>query len=205
MKKDNEKSKTPKITNDERAKKQERKKKIIDELNQKYKGYKDYVSSNESLGVYIVRDIVKKINTKGYWIDIVVHTNDTPNEYNGQCSPDLYIVCSLYKRLTKPVYPPKPKTNDKYELEMWQMEVDAITWEVAHKDINTWKRKNNTGEQKSIICYDEKYSFKYDDNKKKIKKTEIIIKAIKTLTDEQFKKISKNNYISNEYLKNLLK
>lgn len=71
--------------------KQERRMEIIQELNKKYVGYSDYIYSNESLGVYIVRDILQKINTKGYWIDIVEHNNDNPSNYNGKYSPNYSI------------------------------------------------------------------------------------------------------------------
>lgn len=60
----------------------------------------------------------------------------------------IYIVFRLYKRVTKPIYPPKPKKDDDYLLERWQMEVDAITWKTAHNDINYWKNKGNTGYKK---------------------------------------------------------
>lgn len=76
---------------EENSLKQERRKEIIEELNKKYVGYSNYIHSNESLGVYIVRDILKKINTKGYWIDIVEHNNNNPNNYGGKYSPNLYI------------------------------------------------------------------------------------------------------------------
>lgn len=133
--------------------KQERRDKIIKEISKRYKGYDDYVHSNESLGVYIIRDIVKKINTKGHWIDIVKHDNDTPNAYDGNYSPNLHIVCRLYPRLTKPKYPPKPQTDDVYELKRWQAEVDAIAWYTSHKDISTWKSKGHTGYKKTFVCY----------------------------------------------------
>lgn len=174
--------------------KQERRKEIIEELNKKYVGYSDYVNSNESLGVYIVRDILKKINTKGYWIDIVEHNNNNPNNYDGKYSPNLYIVFRLYKRVTKPIYPPKPKKDDAYLLEHWQMEVDAITWKTAHNDINYWKSKGNTGYKKTLVCYYEKYSFQNNN-----KNTEIKIKKIKNLSDEQF-----NNVINMYRLTNIL-
>lgn len=94
----------------------------------------------------------------------------------------LTIVFRLYKRITKPVYPPKPKTDDEYLLERWQMEVDAITWKTAHKDINYWLRKGNTGDKKTLVCYYEKYTFK--DNHKNTE-----IKKINNLSNEQFKSV----------------
>lgn len=178
MNKNQEKKNTQKT---EKNLKKDIKKNVIEELNKKYKGYEDYVHSNEALGVYIIRDVVKKINTKGYWIDIVKHDNNTPNNYGDRYSPDLHIVCRLYPRITKPVYPPKPITDDDYLLELWQREIDAITWKVSHGDIDFWKCEGYTGYKKTVVCYYEKYSFEEN-----TKNTEYKIKRIKTLTDEEF-------------------
>lgn len=187
MNKNQEKKNTQKT---EKNLKKDIKKKVIEELNKKYKGYEDYVHSNEALGVYIIRDVVKKINTKGYWIDIVEHDNNTPNNYGDKYSQDLHIVCRLYPRITKPVYPPKPITDDDYLLELWQREIDAITWKASREDIDFWKCEGHTGYKKTAVCYYEKYSFKKDvsNNKEDVSKkiTKIIIKRIKTLTDEEF-------------------
>ena len=75
MNKNQEKKNSQKVEKSPKDSKKDIKKRVIEELNKKYKGYKDYVHSNEALGVYIIRDVVKKINTKGYWIDIVKHDN----------------------------------------------------------------------------------------------------------------------------------
>lgn len=196
MNKNQEKKNTQKVEKSQKDSKKDIKKKVIEELNKKYKGYKDYVHSNEALGVYIIRDVVRKINTKGYWIDIVKHDNNTPNDYGEKYSPDLHIVCRLYPRKTTPIYPPKPTTDNEYLLELYQREVDAITWQASHKDIDYWKEKGNTGYKKTAVCYYERYSFKKIENKdketenKKLKKvTEIIIKKVHTLTDKEFEKV----------------
>jgi len=177
MNKNQEKKNSQKVEKSPKDSKKDIKKRVIEELNKKYKGYKDYVHSNEALGVYIIRDVVKKINTKGYWIDIVKHDNDTPNDYGKKYSPDLHIVCRLYPRKTKPIYPPKPTTDDEYSLEFWQQEIDAITWQTAHEDIAFWKWQKKSGYKKTAVCYYERYSFK---------ETKIIIKKVHTLTDKEF-------------------
>lgn len=172
--------------------KKERKEEILKELNIKYKGYADYVHSNEVLGVHIVRDVVKKINTKGYWIEIVLHEKNNPRNCFDRYSPNSYIVCRLYPRVTKPNYPPKPNTTDEYLLEKWQCEIDAITWQTAQKDIFYWQCKGNTGKMKTHICYYEQYYFEKDNQGNKFKKyedTQIRIKSVKSLTDKEFNEI----------------
>ena len=154
MKNQNDEAKKSLSQKEQKAKKRkeakEQRKKIIKELDKKYKGYEDYVHSDESLAVYIVRDVVKNINTKGYWIN-VLSLDDTLKTV--KTSKDTYanvmqIVCELYPRITKPEYPTKPEPqsfNYDYFIEQWHLEVDAITWDTAHADIRTWKHREVMG------------------------------------------------------------
>lgn len=182
-------------------KKKEQTERIIQEVDQKHKGYADYAHSDEALAVYIVRDIVKKVNTKGFWINVLCHsaTNNSIEVLNKKDNVTLmYIDCELYPRLTKPVYPPKPMViecdekgkpkvwefngvqynnsncgyyNYDYLKESWQKEADAITWETAHEDIETWKERENNGTicrkySRWKVIYYEKNNDENDNDKK---------------------------------------
>ena len=40
------------------------------------KNYLDYIDSGESAAVYIVKNIVKSLDTKNMWVDVVSHPSD---------------------------------------------------------------------------------------------------------------------------------
>lgn len=85
--------------------------------------YISYVESGESSAVFITRDIVKSINTKGRWVDII--SADGQLNKNGRWDFKSFSV-ELFPRKTHPVYPSDASDEEK----------KYITWQVAHTDIH---------------------------------------------------------------------
>lgn len=100
--------------------------------------YISYVENGDSAAVFIVRDIVKSINTSGVWID-VLSTSGYKNEY---CKWDFSsITIELFPRKIKPVYPEYASIEDK----------KYITWKTANEDISEQRKKGYKG-KRFVIC-----------------------------------------------------
>ena len=85
------------------------------------KDYLDYIDSGESAAVYIVKNIVKSLDTKNMWVDVV-----SINTYYKRGSGNIafnWIVVELFPRKIKPKYDTDPDYN-RY-----------LTWLTAHEDI----------------------------------------------------------------------
>ena len=94
--------------------------------------YISYVKSGESAAVFVVRDIVKAINTTGKWkdvLDIVGYKNQ-----DGQWDFE-YFTVELFPRKTQPQYPAWASEEDK----------KYITWQTAHADIDRQRRQGYRG------------------------------------------------------------
>ena len=66
------------------------------------KDYLDYIDSGESAAVYIVKNIVKSLDTKNMWVDVV-----SINTYYKRGSGNIafnWIVVELFPRKIKPKY-----------------------------------------------------------------------------------------------------
>lgn len=101
--------------------------------------YISYVENGESAVVFITRDVVRSINTRGKWIDVI----DSEGEENSSGRWDFkWFVVELFPRQTKPVYPENCSRE----------EMNYITWQTAHKDIDKLRRKNFHGDQYKVRC-----------------------------------------------------
>ncbi len=100
--------------------------------------YISYVENGDSAAVFIVRDIVKPIDTSGMWIDIL-NTSGFKNEYDQWDFSSITI--ELFPRKIKPVYPEDASTEIK----------KYITWKTADDDINI-QRKNGYKGKRFVIC-----------------------------------------------------
>ena len=100
--------------------------------------YISYVENGDSAAVYIVRDIVKSIDTSGMWID-VLNTLGYKNKYDKWDFSSITI--ELFPRKIKPVYPEYANDKDK----------KYITWKTANEDINKQRKKGYKGKQ-FVIC-----------------------------------------------------
>ena len=94
--------------------------------------YISYVETGESAAVFITRDVVRAIATKGKWIDVT--------KINGEQNEDVrwefeYFEVELFPRKTNPVYPKYASDEDK----------KYITWQTAHKDIDMLRKSGYKG------------------------------------------------------------
>ncbi len=83
--------------------------------------YISYLANGDSAAVFITRDIVKSINTKDKWIDVI----ELQGQKNWDCKWDFKrIVVEILPRKIKPIYP----KNATLEMKKY------ITWK-QHKRI----------------------------------------------------------------------
>ena len=94
--------------------------------------YISYVESGESAAVFMVRDIVKSIDTTGKWIDILnlVGYKNRDGRWDFE-----YFTFELFPRKTQPKYPAWAGEEDK----------KYITWQTAHADIDMQRRQGYRG------------------------------------------------------------
>lgn len=100
--------------------------------------YISYVKNGDSAAVYIVRDIVKSIDTTHKWIDII----NTEGFKNDDGKWDFSeIIVELFPRKKKPVYPEWASDKDK----------KFITWKTACEDISKQRAQRYKG-SKFKVC-----------------------------------------------------
>lgn len=117
--------------------------------------YISYVEKGYSAAVFIVRDIVKSIDTSGMWID-VLSTSGYKNRYGQWDFSSIKV--ELFPRITTPVYPKNVSLEVK----------KLITWQTATKDISSQRQQGFKG-KKYII-----HPKLVDKNKGKTKTIEMI-------------------------------
>ena len=100
--------------------------------------YISYVENGDSAAVFIVRDIVRSIDTSGMWID-VISTSGYKNKFNQWDFSSITI--ELFPRKTKPIYPQIATPEDK----------KYITWQTANVDIAKQRSQGYRG-KKFTIC-----------------------------------------------------
>lgn len=103
-----------------------------DEKNKYDAEYISYIQHGESAAVFITRDIVKSIKTKGKWID-VLDVDGQINDY-GRWDFKSFSV-ELFPRKTQPVYPAYANDEEK----------KYITWQTANADIKNLREKGYKG------------------------------------------------------------
>lgn len=84
--------------------------------------YISYVESGESAAVFIVRDIVRSIDTTGKWIDVLSLEGCENKDRRWDFK---YIDVELFPRKRHPKYPANASEEDK----------KYITWKTANEDI----------------------------------------------------------------------
>ena len=94
--------------------------------------YISYIQHGESAAVFITRDIVKSIKTKGKWIDVLT-ADGKINDY-GRWDFKSFTV-ELFPRKTQPVYPESASNEEK----------KYITWQTAHADVENLRSKGYKG------------------------------------------------------------
>lgn len=121
--------------------------------------YDMYNTSGEATAVHIVRDIVKNINTKSKWIDVVSMDTDCSSYSNFDFN---WIIVELFPRMTRPQYKeyleilPSDDYFSKREKEITNREIREenryITWQTSHNDIAAQRSKNYQGEKFIVLC-----------------------------------------------------
>lgn len=102
--------------------------------------YISYIESGESAAVFIVRDIVNSVNTKGKWVDVV-----SLNTYHKKGAGDRiafnWIIVELFPRKMKPQYDKNDWAHNRY-----------LTWVTAHEDIAKQRQAGFHGEKYLVLC-----------------------------------------------------
>lgn len=94
--------------------------------------YISYIRNGESVAVFITRDLVKDINTKGKWIDVFASKGA---ELGGGRWNFKWFSVELFPRKTNPVYPKDASLEERR----------YITWQTAHTDIDRLRRSGYKG------------------------------------------------------------
>ena len=102
--------------------------------------YISYVKSGEAAAVFIVRDLVKSIETKDKWVDVI-----SLNTYCKKGAEDRkafnWIIVELFTRKLQPKYDKNDSDHNRY-----------LTWVTAHEDIAKQRRAGVKGEKYLVLC-----------------------------------------------------
>ena len=102
--------------------------------------YISYIESGESAAVFIVRDIVNSIDTKGKWVD-VISLNTYYKRGVGDRMAFNWIIVELFPRKMQPKYDKKDSAHNRY-----------LTWVTAHEDIAKQRQAGFHGEKYLVLC-----------------------------------------------------
>lgn len=111
--------------------------------------YLGYVENGDSAAVYLVRDKVKAVPTRGKWVDIV-NARQKDNMYCKNAF--LSITVELFPRTMQPVYPAKKtfKAGPLEHFKYYDKYCAYITWKTAMADIEKQRNKKVKGERYTI-------------------------------------------------------
>ncbi len=104
-----------------------------------------YVNSYESAAIFIVRDVVKSINTGGKWIDILGGTDAEKNKAGRWDFKKIAV--EIFPRKIQPDYKIYPE-NASEEMKL-RIDIDNkyLTWKTAHEDVANQRRAGFSGEK----------------------------------------------------------
>ena len=102
--------------------------------------YISYIESGESVAVFIVRDIVNSIDTKGKWVD-VISLNTYYKRGAGDRMAFNWIIVELFPRKMQPKYDKNDSAHNRY-----------LTWVTAHEDIAKQRQAGFHGEKYLVLC-----------------------------------------------------
>lgn len=102
--------------------------------------YISYIESGESAAVFIVRDIVNSIDTKGKWVD-VISLNTYYKRGAGDRRAFNWIIVELFPRKMQPKYDKNDSAHNRY-----------LTWVTAHEDIAKQRQAGFHGEKYLVLC-----------------------------------------------------
>lgn len=102
--------------------------------------YAEYIESGESIAVYIVKSIVKSVNTDGKWID-VLSLSTYYKRGAGDRKAFNWIIVELFPRKMQPKYDKEDSDHNRY-----------LTWITAHEDIEKQRKAGFCGEKYLVLC-----------------------------------------------------
>ena len=102
--------------------------------------YISYIESGESAAVFIVRDIVNSIDTKGKWVD-VISLNTYYKRGAGDRMAFNWIIVELFPRKMQAKYDKNDSAHNRY-----------LTWVTAHEDIAKQRQAGFHGEKYLVLC-----------------------------------------------------
>ena len=102
--------------------------------------YISYIDSGESAAVFIVRDIVNSIDTKGKWV-YVISLNTYYKRGAGDRMAFNWIIVELFPRKMQPKYDKNDSAHNRY-----------LTWVTAHEDIAKQRQAGFHGEKYLVLC-----------------------------------------------------
>lgn len=102
--------------------------------------YISYIEGGESAAVFIVRDIVNSIDTKGKWVD-VISLNTYYKRGSGDRMAFNWIIVELFPRKMQPKYDKNDSAHNRY-----------LTWVTAHEDIAKQRQAGFHGEKYLVLC-----------------------------------------------------
>ena len=100
--------------------------------------YIRYVKSGESAAVFVVRDVVKAVDTTGKWIDILSFSTYFQDEDEREFN---WIVAEIFPRKLQPEYDPDNSAHNRY-----------LTWKTANEDIALQRDEGYVGPKYLILC-----------------------------------------------------
>ena len=102
--------------------------------------YISYIEGGESAAVFIVRDIVNSIDTKGKWVD-VISLNTYYKRGAGDRMAFNWIIVELFPRKMQPKDDKNDSAHNRY-----------LTWVTAHEDIAKQRQAGFHGEKYLVLC-----------------------------------------------------
>ncbi|MCM1212458.1 MAG: hypothetical protein NC318_12740 [Blautia sp.] len=102
--------------------------------------YISYIESGESAAVFIVRDIVNSVDTKGKWID-VISLNTYAKKGAGSRKAFNWIIVEIFPRKMTPKYDSQDLAHNKY-----------LTWVTACEDIEKQRQAGFHGKKYLVLC-----------------------------------------------------
>ena len=124
-------------------------KKIKEEEFKKYnEEFIEYFNGYESASVFIVRELVKSINTRNKWVDVlsIIGYETSGGRW---FLPEIRV--EIFPRKIQPKYEPYPKDATEAEKLRINIHNNYLTWETAHKDIDNQRAAGFIG-KKFEIC-----------------------------------------------------
>ena len=103
--------------------------------------YISYIESGESAAVFIVRDIVNSIDTKGKWVD-VISLNTYYKRGAGDRMAFNWIIVELFPRKMQPKYDKNDSAHNRY-----------LTWVTAHEALAKLRQAGFHGEKYLVLCH----------------------------------------------------